>query len=71
MGTLRSLTDWSHRMSVNGVEIGDPVELDSDPATWEWDDNRIPNGVIDADGNVIPDESPDLEPEPEPDPEPD
>jgi len=58
MGTLRSLTNWSHQMTVNGVELGDPVELDDDPTTFEWDDSRIPNGLIDADGNVIPDETP-------------
>ena len=69
MGTLRSLTNWSWQMSVNGVMLGDPVELDSDPHTFEWDDARIPNGTIDADGNVIPDEPPAPEPEPEPDPE--
>lgn len=64
MGTLRSLVDWSHRMSVNGVALGDAVELDDDPTTFEWDDNRIPSGTIDADGNVIPDESPEPDPEP-------
>ena len=56
MGTLRSLTDWSHQMSVNDVELGDPVELDDDPTTFEWDDNRIPNGEILADGTVVIDE---------------
>lgn len=70
MGTLRSLVDWSHRMSVNGVALGDAVELDSDPLTFEWDDNRIPNGEIDAEGNVIPDEPPMPEPTPDPEPEP-
>ena len=43
MGTLRSLTDHSG-MEVNGVILGDPVELDDDPATFEWDDSRFPNG---------------------------
>lgn len=57
MGTLRSLTDWSHQLTVNGVELGDAVELDDDPTTFEWDDSRIPNGLIDADGNVIPDDT--------------
>ena len=70
MGTLRSLTDWSHQMTVNGVMLGDAVELDDDPATFEWDDAMIPNGTITADGEVIPDESP-LDPEPTPEPEPD
>lgn len=56
MGTLRSFTDWSHRMSINDVELGDPIELDGDPATFEWDDPRFPNGEIDADGNVTVDD---------------
>lgn len=56
MGTLRSLTNWSHQLTVNDVELGDAVELDDDPTTFEWDDSRIPNGLIDADGNVIPDD---------------
>jgi len=60
MGTLRSLTDWSHQLTVNGVELGDPVELDADPTTYEWDDSRIPNGTIDAAGNVIPDPDTDV-----------
>lgn len=57
MGTLRSHTDWSHLMEYNGVELGDPVELDDDPTTWEWDDGAFPNGVVDEKGNVIPDEA--------------
>jgi len=52
MGTLRSLTDHSG-MEVNGVTLGEPVELDDDPATFEWDDGRFPNGEIDEDGNII------------------
>jgi hypothetical protein len=56
MGTLRSLTNWSHQLSVNDVELGDPVELDGDPTTFEWDDNRLPNGEILADGTVVIDE---------------
>ena len=55
MGTLRSLTDHSG-MSVNGVTLGDPVELDDDPSTFEWDDSRFPDGVIDAEGNITVDE---------------
>ena len=55
MGTLRSLTDHSG-MSVNGVTLGDPVELDDDPATFEWDDSRLPNGEIDEEGSITIDE---------------
>jgi hypothetical protein len=51
MGTLRSLTDHSG-MTVNGILLGSPVELDDDPLTFEWDDHRIPSGEIDADGNI-------------------
>lgn len=52
MGTLRSSTDHSG-MLVNGIILGDPVELDDDPNTWQWDDNRIPNGEILADGTIV------------------
>lgn len=69
MGTLSSHINWSHRLTVNGVELGDALELDGRAETFEWDDSRIPNGTIDADGNVIPDEPPTPEPEPEPAPE--
>jgi hypothetical protein len=55
MGTLRSLTNHSG-MEVNGVILGDPVELDDDPATFEWDDSRFPNGEIDVEGNITIDE---------------
>lgn len=55
MGTLRSLTNHSG-MTVNGVILGDPVELDDDPATFEWDDARFPNGELDVEGNITIDE---------------
>lgn len=55
MGTLRSL--WNHTgMIYNEVILGDPVELDDDPHTYEWDDSAFPNGTIDEAGNVTPDE---------------
>lgn len=57
MGTLRSLTDFSG-LIVNGVILGQPVELDGDPATFEWDDSAFPNGEILADGTVKVDEEP-------------
>jgi hypothetical protein len=55
MGTLRSLTDHSG-MIVNGVILGDPVELDDDPLSFEWDDSRFPDGVIDDEGKITIDE---------------
>jgi hypothetical protein len=55
MGTLRSTTDHSG-LTVNGVLLGEPVEIDGNPETYEWDDSAFPNGEIDADGNVTPDE---------------
>ena len=48
-------------MVVNGVLLGDPVELDNDPLTAEWDDSMFPNGTILADGTIIPDEDDALE----------
>jgi hypothetical protein len=56
MGTLRSYTNWSHQLTINGVGLGNPVERDGDPLTYEWDHGALPNGMIDADGNVIVDE---------------
>jgi hypothetical protein len=56
MGTLRSTTDHSG-MVVNGVILGDPVDIDGDPETFEWDDSAFPQGEIDADGNITPDEA--------------
>jgi hypothetical protein len=54
MGTLRSHTNHTG-MIVDGITLGEPVELDDDPATWEWDDHRIPTGEILADGTIVPD----------------
>jgi YD repeat-containing protein len=56
MGTLRSTTDHSGT-TVNGVLLGQPVELDDDPTTYEWDDSAFPSGEIDAEGNITPDEA--------------
>ena len=55
MGTLRSTTDHSG-MIVNGVILGQPVEVDGNPDTYEWDDSAFPNGEIKADGTIIVDE---------------
>jgi hypothetical protein len=55
MGTLRSTTDHSG-LTVNGVLLGEPVEIDGNLETFEWDDSAFPNGEIDADGSIILDE---------------
>ena len=52
MGTLRSLTNHSG-MIVNGVTLGEPVELDDDPSTFEWDDSRFPNGECEVVDGVL------------------
>ena len=57
MGRLRSHTNHTG-LVVDGIILGDPVELDDDPTTWEWDDHRIPTGEIMADGTVVIDEAP-------------
>lgn len=51
MGTLRSATDVKG-MVVNGVLLGEPVEIDGDPGTFEYDDARLPNGEV-IDGEVV------------------
>jgi hypothetical protein len=70
MGTLRSydievVTDemgnetkvyLAQGLVVNGVLLGEPIEVDGDPNTAEWDDSAFPNGTIDRAGIVTPDE---------------
>ena len=41
---------------VNGVILGEPIELDDNPQTAEWDHPAFPNGVIDRAGIVTLDE---------------
>lgn len=48
-------------MVVNGVILGEPVELDGNPLTAEWDDSMFPNGTIDKTGKITPDEEPELD----------
>jgi hypothetical protein len=48
-------------MVVNGVMLGDPIELDGNPLTAEWDDPAFPNATIDKDGKITPDEEPELD----------
>jgi len=67
MGTLRSYdietdpetgakTYLAQGLVVNGVLLGEPIELDGDPNTAEWNDSAFPNGTIDRAGIVTPDE---------------
>ena len=61
MGTLRSLSIDPQGHAYNGVLLGDPVELDSDPRTFEWDDSAFPQGTVEVvDGALVvtPDEVP-------------
>ena len=46
---------------VNGVLLGEPLEIDGDPATAEFDHEVFPQGIILADGTIIPDEDDDIE----------
>ena len=54
MGTLRALTIEPQGYSFNGVTFGEPVELDDDPSTFEWNDGAFPNGECSVvDGELI------------------
>lgn len=44
MGTLRALSADPTGHTFNGVLLGEPVDIDGDPETWEWDDSAFPNG---------------------------
>lgn len=62
MATLRSATKFERNtVMVNGIILGDCGMLDADgnptddeslAVEYTWSDSRIPNGYIDADGNV-------------------
>lgn len=65
MGTLRS-TQWTepnedgistptcNGYTYNGVLLGEPIELDGDPMTAEWNDSAFPDGVCEVvDGMLI------------------
>ena len=59
MGTLCSRTSEPTGYVCNGVLLGEPVEIDGNPDTFEWDDAAFPNGACHIqDGTlvVIPDE---------------
>ena len=60
MGTLRSPNPECQGHEYNGVLLGQPVELDGDPSTYEWDDSAFPNGTCDLINDqlvVVPDET--------------
>lgn len=57
MGTLWSFKNWTGSVYYN-VILGDPVEIDGNPDTFEWDDSAFPNGQILADGTVVVEENP-------------
>jgi hypothetical protein len=44
MGTLRAASPDPTGQTYNGVLLGEPVDIDGDPETWEWDDSAFPNG---------------------------
>lgn len=61
MGTLRSTSSDPSGHVVNGVLLGEPVEIDDDPTTFEWDDSAFPTGQVSVVGGqvqVVPDEEP-------------
>ena len=40
--------------TVNGVLLGEPLELDGDPKTAEFDDSAFPTGTVElVDGEVV------------------
>ena len=53
MGTLRSNTTEPQGHLVNGVLLGEPVELDGNPLTYEWDDSAFPNGSVTVQDNEL------------------
>jgi hypothetical protein len=69
MGTLRcyqwienedgTRTSAVQGLIYNGVILGEPLEIDGDPATAEFDDGMFPQGIvenIDGQAVVTPDE---------------
>jgi hypothetical protein len=47
-------TSAAQGLVVNGVILGEPVEIDGDPSTAEFDHLAFPNGIIDGQGNITP-----------------
>lgn len=59
MGTLRSVSTDVKGYTYNGVVLGDPAEIDGDPATYEFDHQAFPNGtveLVDDEIVVVPDD---------------
>lgn len=52
MGLLVSDTDFSGR-TVAGIRLGVPI-LTLEAAAFGWDDPRLPDGTIEADGTIVP-----------------
>jgi hypothetical protein len=65
MGTLRSQTNHAG-MQVSGITLGEAArEIDNNgqaikSSDYRWDDARLPNGLIEDDGTVTPDETDDM-----------
>jgi hypothetical protein len=59
-GNLIEKKSAAEGLVVNGVLLGIPLEIDGDPSTAEFDDSMFPQGIILADGTIIPDEDEDL-----------
>jgi hypothetical protein len=55
-GNLVEKKSAAQGLVVNGVLLGEPLEIDGDPATAEFDDSAFPNGTIDGQGNITVDE---------------
>ena len=55
-GNLIEKKSAAEGLVVNGVLLGSPLEIDGDPSTAEFDHEAFPQGIILADGTIIPDE---------------
>jgi hypothetical protein len=55
-GNVISVVSAAEGLVVNGVILGKPLEIDGNPNTAEFDDSMFPNGTIDGQGNITPDE---------------
>jgi hypothetical protein len=53
MGTLRSSSTEVKGQTYNGVVLGEPVELDGDPSTFEFDHQAFPNGTVELVDNEL------------------